>query len=127
MDVLKNSAIIPISASQCGLITRSDAERLVSMLLDRNPPLASLSGFRAKVMKQNLIHLKSISQQNFGTIVTTILDNISFDFLQSSPFSFRVEHSCFGDARGIVLPEAYTSATARCIEVIFQKLTHYSN
>ena len=62
MDVLKNSAIIPISASQCGLITRSDAERLVSMLLDRNPPLASLSGFRAKVMKQNLIHLKSISQ-----------------------------------------------------------------
>ena len=49
MDVLKNSAIIPISASQCGLITKSDAERLVSMLLDRNPPLASLSGFRAKV------------------------------------------------------------------------------
>ena len=38
-----------------------------------------------------------------------------------------MEHSCFGDARGIVLPEAYTSATARCIEVIFQKLTHYSN
>ena len=31
------------------IITRSDAERLVSMLLDRNPPLASLSGFRAKV------------------------------------------------------------------------------
>ena len=50
MDVLKNSAIIPISASQCGLITKSDAERLVSMLLDRNPPLASLSGFRAKVI-----------------------------------------------------------------------------
>ena len=51
MDVLKNAAIIPISASQCGLITKSDAERLVSMLLDRNPPLASLSGFRAKVKK----------------------------------------------------------------------------
>ena len=49
MDVLKSAAVIPISASQCGLITKSDAERLVSMLLDRNPPLASLSGFRAKV------------------------------------------------------------------------------
>ena len=37
---------------------------------------------------------------------------------QSSPFSFRVEHSCFGDARGIVLPEAYTNPSARCIECL---------
>ena len=58
MDVLKNSAIIPISASQCGLITKSDAERLVSMLLDRNPPLASLSGFRAKVIEKYLMYKK---------------------------------------------------------------------
>ena len=48
IQVLKSAKIIPISAPQCGLITKSDAERLVSMLLDRNPPLASLTGFRAK-------------------------------------------------------------------------------
>jgi len=62
MDVLKNAAIIPISASQCGLITKSDAERLVSMLLDRNPPLASLSGFRAKVWYRpnKKLHKKNI-------------------------------------------------------------------
>ena len=84
MEVLKNAKIIPFSASQCGLITKSDAERLVSMLLDRNPPRASLSGFRAK----------------------------------SSPFSFRVQHGCFGDCQGIVLPEAYTNPMAKCIECL---------
>ena len=83
-QVLKSAKIIPISASQCGLITKSDAERLVSMLLDRNPPLASLSGFRAK----------------------------------SSPFSFRVEHHCFGYCQGIVLPEAYVKPTSECIECL---------
>lgn len=36
----------------------------------------------------------------------------------ASPFSFRVQHECFGKCRGIVLPEAYTSATARCIECL---------
>ncbi len=84
LDKLKLAKIIPLTASQCGLITKSDAERLSSMLLDRTPPLASLSGFHAK----------------------------------SSPFSFRVQHSCFGACRGILLPEAYTSPTARCIECL---------
>jgi hypothetical protein len=81
---LKKANVIPMTAAQCGLITKSDAERLCSTLLDRSPPLASMSGFHAK----------------------------------SSPFSFRVEHSCFGACRGILLPEAYTSPTARCIECL---------
>lgn len=84
LEKLKLAKIIPVTASQCGLITKSDAERLCSILLDRSPPLASLSGFHA----------------------------------QSSPFSFRVQHFCFGSCRGIVLPEAYTSPTARCIECL---------
>ncbi len=84
LEVLKLAKIIPITASQCGLITKSDAERLCSMLLDRSPPVASASGFNA----------------------------------MASPFSFRVQHECFGKCRGIVLPEAYTSATAKCIECL---------
>ena len=84
LDVLKLANIIPNTASQCGLITKSDAERLCSRLLESNPPLASMMGFHAT----------------------------------ASPFSFRVQHECFGKCRGIVLPEAYTSANARCIECL---------
>ena len=84
LEKLKLAKIIPVAASQCGLITKSDAERLCSILLDRSPPLASMSGFHAK----------------------------------SSPFSFRVHHTCFGTCRGIVLPEAYTTSTALCIECL---------
>ena len=36
----------------------------------------------------------------------------------ASPFSFRVQHECFGKCRGIVLPEAYTAPNARCIECL---------
>ena len=84
LDVLKLAKIIPDKAPTCGLITKSDAERLCSRLLDWNPPIAS----------------------NLGINATT------------SPFSFRVQHECFGHARGIVLPEAYTSPTAKCIECL---------
>ena len=84
LDVLKLSKIIPNTASQCGLITKSDAERLCSRLLDQNPPVASMMGFHA----------------------------------MASPFSFRVQHECFGKCRGIVLPEAYTSSSAQCIECL---------
>ena len=71
-------------ASSCGLITKSDAERLCSRLLESSPPVASMVGFHAT----------------------------------ASPFSFRVQHECFGKCRGIVLPEAYTSPSARCIECL---------
>jgi hypothetical protein len=84
LDVLKVAKIIPNTASQCGLITKSDAERLSSRLLDTSPPVASMMGFNAI----------------------------------ASPFSFRVQHECFGKCRGIVLPEAYTSPNARCIECL---------
>ena len=60
----------------------SDAERLCSYLLDKNPPRASV-----------------------------------FD-PKSSPFSFKIQHDCFGRCEGLVLPEAYTQPTARCIECL---------
>ena len=84
LDVFKLAKIIPNTASSCGLITKSDAERLCSNLLENSPPVASMMGFHAT----------------------------------ASPFSFRVQHECFGKCRGIVLPEAYTAPTARCIECL---------
>ena len=82
LQVLKDAKILPMAAHQCGLITKSDAERLCSFLLDKNPPRASV-----------------------------------FD-PKSSPFSFKVQHDCFGRCEGLVLPEAYTSPAARCIECL---------
>ena len=82
LQVLKDAKILPVAAHQCGLITKSDAERLCSYLLDKNPPRASV-----------------------------------FD-PKSSPFSFKIQHDCFGRCEGLVLPEAYTQPTARCIECL---------
>lgn len=82
LQVLKDAKILPVAAHQCGLITKSDAERLCSYLLDKNPPRASV-----------------------------------FD-PKSSPFSFKIQHDCFGRCEGLVLPEAYTTPTARCVECL---------
>ena len=82
LQVLKDAKILPVAAHQCGLITKSDAERLCSYLLDKNPPRASV-----------------------------------FD-PKSSPFSFKIQHDCFGRCEGLVLPEAYTVPNARCIECL---------
>ncbi|XP_040577918.1 uncharacterized protein [Lepeophtheirus salmonis] len=38
LELLKSFKVIPLTASQCGLITKSDAERIFSVLLDRQPP-----------------------------------------------------------------------------------------
>eukprot|EP00095_Tigriopus_kingsejongensis_P006894 maker-scaffold125_size330479-snap-gene-2.18 protein:Tk06894 transcript:maker-scaffold125_size330479-snap-gene-2.18-mRNA-1 annotation:"ski oncogene" len=84
LETLKRLKILPVTAYQCGLITKSDAERLCATLLERNPPRASLTGFNAK----------------------------------ASPFSFKVEHECFGKCVGILLPEACTNVSARCIECL---------
>ena len=82
LQVLKDAKVLPVAAHQCGLITKSDAERLCSHLLDKNPPRASV-----------------------------------FD-PKSSPFSFKVQHECLGACEGLVLPEAYTTPSARCIECL---------
>ena len=84
LQVLKESNVLPETAYQCGLITKSDAERLCSFLLERSPPRAS----------------------------------IRLGDPKASPFSFRVEHDCFGRCEGLVLPEAYTGPNARCIECV---------
>lgn len=82
LQVLKDAKVLPETAYQCGLITKSDVERLCSFLLEGNPPRAS----------------------------------IRLGDPKTSPFSFRVEHDCFGHCEGLVLPEAYTEPEARCIE-----------
>jgi len=84
LETFKLKKVLPVSAVKSGLITKSDAERLCSFLLNRRPPLAPEQGFNAR----------------------------------ASPFSFKVQHECFGRTEGILLPEACTGPDALCIECL---------
>ncbi|KAG8225722.1 hypothetical protein J437_LFUL008107 [Ladona fulva] len=91
LEVLKETSILPASAPSCGLITKTDAERLVSALLHRCPPKAN----------------PSKTQQNSSQTDSNI----------QLP-TFRVYHECFGKCEGICNPQLYTSRDARCIECV---------
>ena len=107
---------------QCGLITKSDAERLCSHLLDKSPPrwrkicYVSCSIYvYSPCFTIKTIHTISFCQKVF-------LPRASVFDPKSSPFSFKVQHECFGRCEGLVLPEAYTSPTARYTTLIIKKV-----
>lgn len=59
LDVLKKSGILPPSASQCGLITKTDAERLCSELLNSSAPQLLKTDFENSHLKQRMeVHHK---------------------------------------------------------------------
>ncbi|XP_071450530.1 ski oncogene-like isoform X2 [Hetaerina americana] len=91
LEVLKVASILPASAPSCGLITKTDAERLVSALLHRCP--------------QKALSNPSKAQQNSSQ------SDIPFQLP-----TFRVYHECFGKCEGICSPQLYTCRDARCIE-----------
>ncbi|XP_044739627.1 ski oncogene [Chrysoperla carnea] len=93
LNELKTNGILPSTAPSCGLITKTDAERLCSALLQStNIVLASP-------------RVRGPGQQG---------DCRNKD----QPLSFRVYHECFGKCRGLCTPELYTSKSARCIECL---------
>lgn len=78
LEVLKVTGVLPLSAPSCGLITKSDAERLCATLLYAVLPNSEIRGK----------HL----------------------------LKFRVAHRCFGKCIGVLVPDLYTTPSARCIE-----------
>lgn len=91
LAALKASRVLPLSAHQCGLITKSDAERLCSLLLNRSiPPPPALS--------------------------TSPPSSPPVSPPRSDTAQFKVEHKCFGHCVGILHPQSFTAPTARCIE-----------
>jgi hypothetical protein len=87
LEILKVMAVLPMSAHSCGLITKTDAERLVNALLHRNPPKAAVG---------------SVAARN--------------GLAASSQVSFRVYHECFGKCKGFVLVNMYDKPDSLCIE-----------
>jgi len=93
LAALKLSRVLPISAAQCGLITKSDAERLCSLLLQQQPTQRS--------------PMSSPPPPPSSPAVSPP---------RGDPTQFRVQHKCFGDCVGILHPQSYSSPGARCIE-----------
>ncbi|XP_050302358.1 ski oncogene [Anthonomus grandis grandis] len=89
INVLKSHGILPSTASTCGLITKTDAERLCSALLFS----------RSKNLPRNGVPALPFRARKGAT-------------------SFPVYHECFGEARGLCYPDLYTSKTAKCIECV---------
>ncbi|XP_021963662.1 uncharacterized protein LOC110859101 [Folsomia candida] len=90
LEVLKVTGVLPMGAHSCGLITKTDAERLVNALLHRNPPKAAVGSVAAR----------------------------SGAAASSPNNAFRVYHKCFGKCKGIVLSNLYDRMDSLCIECV---------
>nr|CAB58126.1 c-ski protein [Oreochromis aureus] len=96
LEILKVMGILPFSAPSCGLITKTDAERLCNALIygGAYPP-------RCK------------KEMNGGSLE-----------LQFTDRSFKVYHECFGKCKGLFVPELYTSPNAACIQCMDCRLMY---
>uniref|UniRef100_A0A2M4BRC6 c-SKI SMAD4-binding domain-containing protein n=1 Tax=Anopheles marajoara TaxID=58244 RepID=A0A2M4BRC6_9DIPT len=93
LQEFKRANIIPETAKTCGLITRTNAERLCSSLLHQPAATASAAGSTGPGTSQSL---------KGGTV--------------AGSGSFRVYHRCFGKCEGILTPELYSYDEPACIE-----------
>ncbi|XP_032639448.1 ski oncogene isoform X1 [Chelonoidis abingdonii] len=95
LEILKVMGILPFSAPSCGLITKTDAERLCNALLygGTYPP-----------------HCK----KEFSSTIE----------LELTEKSFKVYHECFGKCKGLLVPELYTNPSAACIQCLDCRLMY---
>ncbi|XP_019958818.2 v-ski avian sarcoma viral oncogene homolog a [Paralichthys olivaceus] len=96
LEILKVMGILPFSAPSCGLITKTDSERLCNALIygGAYPP-------RCK---------KELSGGSLE--------------LELTERSFKVYHECFGKCKGLFVPELYSSPNAACIQCMDCRLMY---
>ena len=130
LDSLKSAGILPRTAPSCGLITKSDAERLCSALLRRTASCEPQTAYRPAV----LIEPHSGSQHTAAPATSSKASSkhaaaalssassssgASGSDAGSSPAAsawFRVYHECFGKCEGVCKVELYLSPNSACIE-----------
>ncbi|XP_014601799.1 PREDICTED: ski oncogene [Polistes canadensis] len=100
LEELKLSGILPRNAPSCGLITQTDAERLVSALLSRTEPCEPSHLLQSQ---------DSIDKKVCGGKATTEDDSI---------IRFKVYHECFGKCKGIFDADLFESEDSVCIECL---------
>ncbi|KAJ6658750.1 hypothetical protein lerEdw1_019671 [Lerista edwardsae] len=103
LEILKVMGILPFSAPSCGLITKTDAERLCNALLygGAYPP-------RCK---------KELPGGGHGGAAASIE-------LEVTEKSFKVYHECFGKCKGLLVPELYSAPGAACIQCLDCRLMY---
>ncbi|KAL4646087.1 ski oncogene [Arapaima gigas] len=103
LEILKVMGILPFSAPSCGLITKTDAERLCNALVygGAYPPRCrkELAGAGAAV--------------GAGALELELTEQ-----------SFKVYHECFGKCKGLFVPELYSSPGAACIQCLDCRLMY---
>ncbi|XP_066126760.1 ski oncogene isoform X2 [Saccopteryx bilineata] len=97
LEILKVMGILPFSAPSCGLITKTDAERLCNALL--------YGGAYPPPCKKELAASLALG-------------------LELSDRSVRVYHECFGKCKGLLVPELYSSPSAACIQCLDCRLMY---
>jgi len=90
LEVLKYTAILPTSAPSCGLITKTDAERLCAALLSYQ-------------------YRKSVPHSSSEDVLLKV---------DSSSSCLRVYHKCFGKCEGVLDPDLYVEPHSKCIQCI---------
>ena len=96
LAALKLARVLPISAAQCGLITKSDAERLSALLLAESGAPRPRSPSTPP----------PCSPGEAGGAVSPP---------RGDPASLKVQHECFGGCVGVLHPQSYSSPGAKCI------------
>ncbi|XP_059534408.1 ski oncogene-like [Myotis daubentonii] len=97
LEILKVMGILPFSAPSCGLITKTDAERLCNALL--------YGGVYPPPCKKELAASLALG-------------------LELRERSVRVYHECFGKCKGLLVPELYSSPSAACIQCLDCRLMY---
>ena len=95
LEELKHSGILPRNAPSCGLITQTDAERLVSALL-----LRTESCDPSQIGNQDSLDKKACTKSDD----------------EESIVKFKVYHECFGKCKGIFDASLFESDESVCIE-----------
>ncbi|CAM9845527.1 unnamed protein product [Lampetra planeri] len=93
LEILKVLGVLPFAAPSCGLITKTDAERLCNALLyGWASPAAGRKGMGAAAAGGGL-----------GALIRP-------------DKSIRIYHECFGKCKGLFVPELYTHPGAACVQ-----------
>lgn len=97
LEELKLSGILPRNAPSCGLITQTDAERLVSALLSRTEPCLAIP-LQEHEFEEKKLHKKEVDENCVSR--------------------FKVYHECFGKCKGIFDADLFITEDSACIECL---------
>ena len=110
--VLKGAGVLPLAAHQCGLITKSDAERLAAYLMTNKMSTAQANAAN--------------NVENNNSNNDLISDEINNGGGPGQRMVLHVQHECFGKATGTLYPALYRDPKAKCIKcTICGKIFHY--